>query len=234
MRITLPFAALCAATAVFAQSFEVASVKLSAQPAGAPSMREDGAQFAYTNVPLMMLLMRAYGVKYRQIEGPEWLAGARYDVIAKLPEGASRDQVPKMLRALLAERFRLAVHLDSRTVRGYALTRGKDALRMKTAEGGDGAHRMKTPMGIEIKGNTTMAKLAELLADALDCPVVDETALPGSFAVDLNWAPEENPGVSGPAVASAVQEELGLKLEARKYPGDFLAIDRVERIPTGN
>ena len=70
---------------------------------------------------------------------------------------------------------------------------------------------------------------SDVLADALDCPVTDRTGLNGFFEIDLNWTPAENPAVSGPSIASAVQEDLGLKLEPAKGPGEFLVIDHVER-----
>jgi uncharacterized protein (TIGR03435 family) len=63
-----------------------------------------------------------------------------------------------------------------------------------------------------------LTKLADVLADSLDCPVVDMTALEGVFESDVNWSPDENPSVSAPSISAAVQEELGLKLEPRKYP----------------
>lgn len=229
-----PIALLLASATLFAQSFEVASVKPAAASAGQPSMSEDGAQFVYSGVPLIVLVMRAYRVKYRQIVGPEWLGTERYDVVAKLPEGVSKDEIPRMLQSLLTERFRMAVHTESKMLPGYALTVGKSGSRMRRADSGQGARRMKGPKGLEIRGNTTMAKLADVLADALDCPVADMTGLNGFFEIDLNWTPDENPAVSGPSIASAVQEDLGLKLEPRKYPSEFVIIDRVEKVPTRN
>ena len=209
-------------------------MKLAAPSTAAPAMTEDGALLNYTNVPLIVLVMRAYRVKYRQVVGPEWQGSERYDVAARLPEDAGKDHIRRMLQALLTDRFRMAVHTETKMVPGFALAMGKGALRMKTAEGGDGARRMKGPKGLEIKGNTTMAKLADVLSDALDCPVVDSTGLSGFSAVDLNWTPDENPAMRGPSIMSAAQEELGLKLEARKYPYDFLVIDRAEKLPTKN
>lgn len=72
-------------------------MKPAARNAEQSSLAEDGAQLSYSNVTLMTLLMRAYGLKYRQIVGPEWLAAQRYDVMAKLPGAATKDQIPHML-----------------------------------------------------------------------------------------------------------------------------------------
>ena len=148
--------------------------------------------------------------------------------------GASKEQIPRMLQSLLAERFRLTIHTETKMAPGYALTVDKSRPRMKNADSEDGARRMKGPNGLEIKGKTTMAKLADVLADALDCPVADTTGLSGFFEFDLNWTPDESPAVSGPSIASAVEEELGLKLEPRKSPSDSLTIDHVEKIPAKN
>ncbi len=238
MGTKLPLAILLTVPVLAGQSFEVASVKPAAPSATQSAMSEDGAQFSYTNVALIALVMRAYHVKYRQIVGPERLAAEHYDVVAKLPDNAAREQIPQMLQRLLTERFGLAVHSATKMVPGYALVVGKSGPRMKTAASGDGARRMKSPKGLEIKGKTTMAKLADVLADSLDCPVVDMTELAGSFEVDLNWTPDENAaqaaGINGPSISSAVQEELGLRLEPRKYPYELLVIDHAEKIPTRN
>ena len=234
MRFTALFGVLLTVPGLDAQSFEVASVKAAARNAEPPAFSEDGAQLSYSKVTLITLLMRAYGLKYRQIVGPEWLSAERYDVMAKLPESATKDQIPRMLQSLLEDRFSLAVHRESRLENGYALTVAKSGPKMKPAPASEGARRMKGPKGLEIKGNATMPALAGALADALDCPVVDGTALSGAYQVDLNWTPGENPAVSEPALASALQAELGLKLETRKYPVEYLIVDHAEKVPLRN
>jgi uncharacterized protein (TIGR03435 family) len=91
----------------------------------------DGAQAVYTYMSLKELIANAYNVKAYQITGPAWLATERFDIMAKLPEGASKDDAPKMLQALLAERFKLAAHRDTQERPVLALVVGKDGPKLK-------------------------------------------------------------------------------------------------------
>ncbi len=218
------------------------------------TMSEDAGRISYTNVALMIVVMRAYHLKYRQIEGPEWLGTEHYDIAAKMPDGATKDEVPPLLQALLAERFKLTAHTEAKMMPGYALIPGKSGPKMKPAGAEEGVRRSPGPKGPQIKGKTAMAKLADVLSDSLDRPVVDMTGLNGFFEVELSWAPEQsakiepsgsgqpaandvppvNEASSGPSIFTALQEELGLKLEPRKTPLNFLVIDHAEKLPTAN
>jgi uncharacterized protein (TIGR03435 family) len=123
--------------AAFGQQFEVASVKPAApMPLGQMriGMNADGAMVRYTNVSLKDCIRTAYRVKDFQIQGPDWLSNARFDITAKLPEGATQEQVPEMLQALLAERFKLQLHRESKEHAVYALVVGKDGAKLKPAE----------------------------------------------------------------------------------------------------
>jgi uncharacterized protein (TIGR03435 family) len=116
-------------------SFEAASVK----PAGLgtpQSMRGgpgtgDPGQFTYSGAPMSRLLMVAYSVKAYQLFGPEWMTTGKFDIVAKVPAGATRQQLNLMLRNLLAERFGLEVHHESRELTGYELTISKEGLKLK-------------------------------------------------------------------------------------------------------
>lgn len=132
---------LCCAAAVAQStgnlSFEVASVKLSAPQSMnmiRVGMQVDGGMLRYNNVSLRDIVRAAYRVKDFQIDGPDWLGSARFDVTAKLPEGATEEQVPEMLRSLLAERFKLVVHRDTKEHPIYALVVGKDGPKLKPAD----------------------------------------------------------------------------------------------------
>ena len=136
---------LLAASAVFAQTpapapaFEVASIKPATLPTGAQvaagklhiGMAIDGARVDIGNLPLVELIRIAYRVKPYQISGPDWMGAVRFDVLAKIPEGASREQVPEMLQAPLAERFRMTVHRENKEHAMYALVVGKNGLKLK-------------------------------------------------------------------------------------------------------
>ena len=122
-----------------APAFEVASVKPAA-PLGRGQllsgqthigMTIDAARVDIGSMSLADLIRVAYRVKPYQVSGPDWMASGRFDVLAKLPEGASREQVPEMLQALLAERFKLTVHRESKEQAVYALVVGKNGPKLK-------------------------------------------------------------------------------------------------------
>src|ERR1017187_5176313 len=113
--------------------FEVASVKAAAPMTGGfmrIGMRVDAGRMDYANVSLKDCIRTAYGLSDYQISGPDWLSGARFDIVAKLPEGATKDQVPEMLQALLAERFKIAVHHESKVHDTYALAVAKNGPKL--------------------------------------------------------------------------------------------------------
>jgi len=118
-------------------AFEVASIKpANPMPMGQVQigMKVDGSLLQYSNVSLKECIRAAYRVKDFQVEGPDWLGSARFDIVAKLPEGSPRSQVPEMLQALRAERFKLALHRDSREQTVYAMVVAKGGAKLKPAE----------------------------------------------------------------------------------------------------
>lgn len=136
--------AIYAQTAPSTLTFEVATVKPSppidmtkmaaeVRAGRMPRMgpHVDGAQAEYIYMPLKALIATAYKVKAYQIEGPPWLATERFDIVAKIPDGASKDDAPKMLQALLAERFKLQAHLETKERPVLALMVGKDGPKLK-------------------------------------------------------------------------------------------------------
>jgi uncharacterized protein (TIGR03435 family) len=196
----------------------------------------------------------AYRVKDHQISGPDWLASQRFDIVAKLPEGASREQVPEMLQSLLVERFKLALHRDKKEHTAYALVVGKNGPKLHPSEGGAAGPGGTIKIGrghLEVN-KTTVSNFADMLSRLVDRPVLDMTELQGRFDFTLDFAPEgmktfgmimgapaEKPAESasepsGPSIFTAVQEQLGLKLEARKAPVEILVIDHIEKVPTEN
>src|SRR5690349_18789810 len=174
-----------------APRFEVAAVK--AMPVPPQARRRtvigpDRVDLHY--VTLWYCISYAYGMKSYQIAGPEWLRNTRYEILAKGPEGARREDLPKMMQALLAERMKLRVHQETRDLPTLALTLGKDGPKLKEAapESGDGqggAHvqMSATPTGserLDIKGGT-MSTLVNTLTGLLGLPVVDKTGLAGRY-----------------------------------------------------
>ena len=241
---------------------------------------------------LSELIGMAYKVKYYQIQGPDWLGptGQRFDIMAKMPEGATKEQVPEMLQALLAERFKVTLHRTTKDIQVYALVIGKNGLKMKetppdvpvAATADDPKPPADTNMkvsGTQEKGMTItntpagtqkvtmvdgvmhveaskmpMPMLAEALSRYVDHPVVDMTELKGNYQVMLDISQEDiravmrSIGAAMPAGAAGATEaasepgssvltslqQLGLKLDARKAPMEFIVIDHLEKLPTEN
>jgi uncharacterized protein (TIGR03435 family) len=290
---------LCASIALGQQpnpklTFEVASIKPAAPQAmgrmqmgggGGPGTPDPG-RIRFTNMPLRMLIMRAYDVQSFQVSGPSWMDSQHFDVIAKVPHGATKEEARMMLQNLLADRFKLKLHKESKEAPIYHLVVAKGGIRMKEASqtaaapaedaggpppgpplrGKDGL--LRTPHGqlgiqgmrngrMRMRGDAvTMARLTDILSMALGRPVVDKTGLTGAYDVTLDFSsegmgpgpkgpvagagggnPAEAPGDSddsGPTIFTALQSQLGLKLESRKGAVDLLIVDSVEKLPTEN
>jgi uncharacterized protein (TIGR03435 family) len=196
---SLAVATACAAfgqSAASPLSFEVASIK----PADGLTtrMRGDVGRLDYASVSLKLMIQRAYGVQSYQISGPDWIASTRFDVVAKLPIDTPRSKIPEMLQSLLAERFKLATHRETKESSMYALVVGKNGPKMKESEvdpntpPGPG----RGPMTMNLRGNlkaknVNMALLANLLAQQLGLRVVDQTGLQGNYDFDLYYAPDD-------------------------------------------
>lgn len=202
-------------------AFEVASIKPAQQESGERmrvGMSADAGMLRYINVSLKDCIRVAYRVKDFQVDGPDWLNGARFDIVAKLPAGASKDQIPDMLQDLLAERFKLAVHRDTREHAIYALIVGKSGQKLKPAEasvpdkpvqarklekGGappPGAMMMQfDPSGMHLRAPAaTLGNLADMLSRFAERPVVDMTGIQGHYDFDLLFAPETMRGMPPP------------------------------------
>ena len=220
--------------------FEVASIRPTATGDG--SFTYDfppGGRFSGRNLTVQNLLRIAYGLQNYQISGgPGWIASAGFDIQARAAAGAgelSREQVLQMVQALLADRFHLATHRETRQLPVYALVIGKTGPRLEGAGSSAAPAKEQLKMGQLITQKMSMTMLANILASDLKRPVRDETGLKGEFAFTLEWAQglgESDAGQSSrPSLFTAVQEQLGLILEAAKGPIEVLVIDRVERPP---
>lgn len=226
----------CAADGQTTERFEVASVRISPSGnAGRPSWNgPGGTTFTATNIPLKILVQMAYEVDEKQILREGLLGSEQYDVAAR-PDGGTltSERLKPMLVSLLAERFGLVTHRETKTVSGYALVKGKDGAKLHASEPSR-AGQAATFRGRIVGRATDMVVLASMLGRPLGAPVVDSTGLKGTFDFELNFAPPESADSSLPSIFTAVQEQLGLKLESRKVPLQMLVIDRCQRVPTEN
>ncbi len=243
------------------QSFEVADVHVSA-PATNSVMRGGfyrGGRYEVRTANMVGLISMAFGVDAdKVVGGPGWLDNDRFDVIAKAPADATPEALRTMLRTLLAERFRLMVHNDTRPLPAYVLTAGKKP-QMKQADGsGDSGCRFQPPpTGVMIGPgslisyscrNMTLAAFAEAIRTMISGTlylngyrIVDRTELQGIWNFDVKYTLTTMPGpVAGPPGADvvtlfdAVEKQLGLKLELTRVPMPVLTVDSVDEKPTEN
>jgi bla regulator protein blaR1 len=229
--------------------FEVATIKPSDPDRPGKAFTVRGRQFATINTTLGDIITFAYGIHAKQITGgPAWLETEKYDLSAQ-PDGEGQPnerQWKTMLQKLLADRFKLAFHRDKKELSVYAITVGKNGPKLTKSEGNPNG----LP-GLFFRGlgnlpvtNATMADFAGVMQGAvLDRPVVDQTGLSGRWDFTLKWTPDEfqfgalgvrvppptNAADAPPDLFTAVQEQLGLKLDSTKAPAEVFVIDRVEK-----
>jgi uncharacterized protein (TIGR03435 family) len=222
-------------------SFEVATVRINRTGSVGDTERYHDGLLRMSNVTLKQCIRYGYGISEPQIAGgPSWINDLRFDIVAKAEYPPADDtELLTMLQPLLADRFQLAVHHETRTMPGYALIAARNGIRAKLSDpntkfSGSSTHTTMTVTGC------TMQVLAIRLSPILGRPVVDMTQDPHAFDFSLRWAPEGEVQTGASATASdegslftALQEQVGVKLESRKVPVDVLVIDRAE-LPSEN
>jgi len=235
-----------AAGASFAQTpsaFDSASVKPNVNHEtngeGRPraSVNATPGYLAIQNSTLSQCIQWAYNVQAFQVSGPSWIDSERFDIAAKASGAAPQDQLRLMLQTLLKERFKLEFHRESKELPGYALLVAKGGPKLHESLT-DGDPVMKPNRNIMTGEHVTMSWFAGTLTNPLRSPVVDMTGLTGryDFTIDIskyatpNTPPQEMPA----ALAECLQQELGLKVEARKLPLDVLVVDHAEKSPAAN
>jgi len=232
---------------VFAQSaaFDVASVKpeqITADLYTANLGRIDHGHLTMANVTLAEAVRFAWGINNdAQVAGPEWIKsrGVRFAIDAKTAPDTPREQVLIMLRALVTERFQLKTHLEQREIAHLELVLGKKESKLQPAQEGSDPSRNRNAMGHIQSNRMTLEVLTTILSRFLRQPILDRTGLQGAWVIDLEWSPEPRPGEEPtdpvhPSIYAAVQEQLGLRLEARKTPVPVIVVDHAETVPIGN
>ena len=252
-------------------AFEVVSVKPSDPAARGGGFGTSPGQFVTRNMAVNGLIVMAYGVAgYQVVGGPAW--PERFDIIAKMPEGTYTEaQQSEMLRSLLADRFKLKVHRETRELPIYALAvakkdskpgpelrpPGRDcaAIRAKRATAGNPPPRTAAEMlecrSLSSNGpggrvsfqaqSMTMSDFATAMRRYTTRPIFDRTELSGEFDIELKFLPETSGAgpadpqadTDVPSIFTAMQDQLGLKLEGARAPISVLVIDAIER-PTEN
>jgi uncharacterized protein (TIGR03435 family) len=236
--------------------FEVASVRPNDSGPGSSSSRMRNGRYESTNETLLDLVRSALQVREYQIIAPDWLKSDRYDVRAKAPDGAADDQMPLMLQSLLAERFKMQFHRETRELPILALLVAKggpklvpatesdlatpnrpstpQATRGSNATAGAGGSSAQSPSGNRLStmhSIGTLTSFAGNLSRSVDRPVIDMTGLTGKYDMRLAFKPTNAaPEDSGPSIFTALTEQLGLRLEARNGPVEVIVIDSIEKV----
>jgi len=231
-------------------AFTVASVKPNHSGRGGGELSISPGMLTIRNLPLERIIAAAYGIAAYQMSGPRWLGEERFDIVAKTDAPvAHEEQMRPLLQVLLAERFHLAQHRETKELPGYVLTVARDGPKLQPAA--DGAADLAFKKANKTRGtkidaeHLTMPQFAEILSLRLGRPVRDMTELAGSYRVALNWSaddPAEKPGKPDktkptgdlPSIFTALKDQMGLRLDAQKSQGEILVIDHVDRTPIAN
>lgn len=209
--------------------FEVVSVRPGDPNDPSSSGRSTPGGMEMRNTTLNTLVRSAYGLnEFQLVGGPKWAGSAKFNVVAKIPMGTTRDQMPLMIQSMLADRFKLEFHRETRALQEYALEVAKGGSRLQDATEEDKAHAGTSQGPRQIKaGSATLSDLARMLISVVGAPVLDRTGIKGQYNIALRFAP-----LMGGAPADdnlpdifAALHQLGLKLEPIKGPVEVLVID---------
>jgi bla regulator protein blaR1 len=234
-----------------ANTFDVASIKVNRSgERGFSTGGMNGGRYQARNIPAKILVAQAFGVRESQIvNAPGWMDSERYDIVAKAnPDLSGSGELKILLQSMLADRFRLSFHRETKEVPGYSLVIAKSGYKIKRNSGSDTPDLKSSSNRAGAKISATRMPISELskqLEGELDGPVADRTGLTGTFDFQLEWTHEPNGGDASsslltvvreqlglkyPSIFTAVQEQLGLKLDStRKVPIEVVVIDKIEK-----
>jgi uncharacterized protein (TIGR03435 family) len=191
---------------------------------------------------LKAVIAWAYSAKEFQVSGPDWLGSERFDIVAKSAAQSNEDQLRAMTQTLLADRFKLTLHHTTKEAQAYVLVAGKGGSKLveSKTDGDSEIQPDQNRMQLTIL-RTPVSQLTDLLYNVLRMPVVDETGLTKKYDLNINVAKyaamaQGDGGALDPIglIQTALQEELGLKLESRKVALDMLIVDHAEKSATEN
>jgi uncharacterized protein (TIGR03435 family) len=236
---------LAACAAAQPVKFDSASVKHADQCAYDTDMNP--GMVSAKGVPLRPVMITAFHMRGDLIEGPGWLDSDCFDIVAKMAQPATPDQMSAALLALLVDRFGLTYHKETRQQKGYSLVVDKDGPKSlvddpaKDFMQGRGTVMLRRGGG-GIKRVMTMAQLASFLSGQGYGPVEDHTGLTAQYDIDLSWAKDQAvdpanataPPAPTADLFTAVREQLGLRLDHHDVAVEYIVIDHIERVPTGN
>lgn len=196
------------------------------------------------SVTLKSAIRWAYHVMDYQVSGPYWLGDQRFNIVAKAAGPAPENELRTMLQALLADRFKLKLHKETKELPAYVLLVAKGGIKFhESKEEGELALEPPTDknhLTVTLK-RVPASQFVEMLSEALHAPVINNTGLEGRYDATIDIGkymseatPKDGPFDPVPIIVTGLQEELGLKLESKKMPLDLLIIDHAEKVPVEN
>jgi len=227
-----------------APAFEVATIKPSNSTSPPLGMNRTPGQLITSNTSLPFLIRWAYDLDEDLLIGaPKGLDSVGFDIVAKIPAGdLPRRQLQLMMRSLLADRFNLRIHRETRELSSYTLVIDKDGPKLRFVDAGQPV--AQTPFRMTDAGRlagtrVTTTMLAKVLADQLGRPVEDQTGIKQPFDFVLQWRPDTDATApqdnnDRPSIFTAIREQLGLRLNSRKSAVEAIVIDHVDSRPTAN
>jgi uncharacterized protein (TIGR03435 family) len=222
-------------------AFAVATIRPSS---GAVQFEHDGktetspGSLRMRDVSVNTCIKWAYGVQDNQIAGPAWIQSDHFDIVAKADGPASDEEMKRMLRTLLADRFKLSFHRESKELKSFVLTVAKGGAKLSPAAAPDGKPFRENSANGTVAKSMTIREFGDFLSGPLQMPVVDETGLTGKydFAIDFTpYLPDPAHSMDGTKpdttgiLMAAMEGELGIKMESRKAQVEVMVIDHVER-----
>jgi uncharacterized protein (TIGR03435 family) len=236
-----------AASAQTTPAFDVASVRVTQGTAGREGMhgmpasiKTEPGTVTMRSATFRNVVRWAYNVVDFQVTGPDWIDQQRYDIVAKAPGGASEEQLRAMMQTLLAERFKLTSHRQTKEAQAWVLSVGKNGPKFKesASEGESSIVPDQKRMVVAVQ-RTQVSQLVDFLAPILRAPVLDETGLKGRYDITIavdKYIPDHATAIVDMVsiIVNGIQQELGLKLEQKKMPVDFVVVDRAEMTPAEN
>lgn len=241
-------------TAAKPLAFEVASItpcksgtpEPPGEHAGMVQFVYPGGRFDAKATTVKYLLEWAYGTLPAQHSGgPSWMETDRYDITAKAPGKATEPEIKVMVQTLLADRFKLKLHVEKKEVPVLVVSVGKTAPKLFAPKEGE-THAIRVMPQTDpdrkvvsyhvVATRFTLAQLNETFARQLGRVIVDETGLQGDFDFTLDMTPDESrPNPLDPSIIlTAMRDQLGLTVTAKKAPVDLLVIESLEPVAAGN
>jgi len=193
-------------------------------------------RLTFDNISLRDCITFAYGIpdgRDYELSGPDWLADEMFDIVATFRPGTAAPAIRAMTQQMLASRFGLQVHYETKELQTYVLTVAKGGPKLKAHTSAEEGAFIHSEDRVVFRAFSIGGLASRLSGPAfhLDRPVVDHTDLKGSYDFTLNWSARDP---AGPSLFTAIEEQLGLRLATEKLPARILMVDNVNRTPTPN